>query len=336
MTGQDWLEKDFYATLGVAKDADADTIKKTYRKLARKYHPDHNPGDTKSEERFKSVGEAYAVLSDPEQRKQYDALRAMAGGGARFSAGSGGAGGAGFEDLFGGMFGQGAGAPGGTRVRYSGGPTSTGTGTGTGGFEDILSGMFGGGGFGSRRRAQRGGDITATTKLPFRQAVTGATVLLTVDGRTMTTRIPPGVHDGQKIRLRGKGQPGTGGGEPGDLIVAVQVEPHPVFSLDGKHLRITVPITFDEAALGATIDVPTLDGRTVKVKVPAGTPSGRTLRVRSKGLNIPSAPDGDLLVTVNVVVPSRLSSAAKAAVKAFAEANDGVNPRSGLAEAAAK
>ncbi|MFH5821689.1 DnaJ C-terminal domain-containing protein [Georgenia sp. AZ-5] len=331
MTGQDWLEKDFYATLGVAKDADADAIKKAYRKLARKYHPDQNPGDTAAEERFKSVGEAYAVLSDPEQRKQYDALRAMAGGGARFSAGSGAGGTGGFEDLFGGMFGQGA--PGGTRVRYSTqGPTST----GAGGFEDILSGMFGGGTFGSRRRPQRGADIAATTRLPFRQAVTGSTVQLTVDGRTVTTRIPPGVQDGQKIRIRGKGMPGANGGEPGDLIVTVHVEPHPVFSLDGKNLRITVPITFDEAALGATIDVPTLDGRTVKVKIPAGTPSGRTLRVRRKGLDLPMAPDGDLLVTVNVVVPNRLSSAAKAAVKAFADANAGANPREGLTELAAQ
>ncbi|WP_127129902.1 DnaJ C-terminal domain-containing protein [Georgenia sp. SYP-B2076] len=333
MTGQDWLEKDFYATLGVAKDADADAIKKAYRKQARKYHPDKNPGDAKAEDRFKSVGEAYAVLSDTEQRKQYDALRAMAGGGARFSAGTGGAGGgAGFEDLFGGMFGQGA--PGGTRVRYSTPGSSTGT-SGAGGFEDILSGMFGsGGGFGSRRRPQRGGDITATTRLPFRQALTGSTVQLTVDGRSTTTRIPPGVHDGQKIRLRGKGQPGANGGEPGDLIVTVQVDPHPVFSLDGKNVRITVPITFDEAALGATIEVPTPDGSAVKVKIPAGTPSGRTLRVRRKGTTTPTG--GDLLVTVNVVVPNRLSGAAKEAVKAFAEANEGANPREGLSALAAQ
>ncbi|MPV36413.1 DnaJ C-terminal domain-containing protein [Georgenia subflava] len=336
MTGQDWLEKDFYATLGVAKDADADAIKKAYRKLARQYHPDHNPGDAKSEERFKSIGEAYAVLSDPEQRKQYDALRAMAGGGARFSAGPGGSAGPGFEDLFGGMFGQGE--PGGTRVRYSTPGSGQSMPGGAGGFEDILQGMFGGsgGGFGSRRRPQRGADVTTSATLPFRQAVSGSTVQLTVDGRTMTTRIPPGVHDGQKIRLRGKGRPGQNGGEPGDLIVTVQVEPHPVFTIDGKNVRMTVPITFDEAALGATIEVPTLDGRTVKVKVPAGTPSGRTLRVRRKGLDVPLAPDGDLLVTVNVVVPSRLSSAAKAAVKAFAEANDGVNPRDGLVEQAAR
>jgi len=333
MTGQDWLEKDFYATLGVGKDADADAIKKAYRKLARQFHPDQNPGDSAAEEKFKSVGEAYAVLSDPEQRKQYDTLRAMAGGGARFSAGRGGAGGAGFEDLFGDMFGTGAGAgTGGQRVRY----TTQGQGQNAGGFEDILSGMFGGGGFGSRRRPQRGADVTTAATLPFRSAVEGSTVQLTVDGRTMTTRIPPGVHDGQKIRLRGKGRPGQNGGEPGDLIVTVNVEPHPLFSLDGKNVRITVPVTFDEAALGATIEVPTLDGRTVRVKVPAGTPSGRTLRVRRKGLNVKNGPDGDLLVTVNVVVPSRLSSAAKDAVKAFAAANEGVNPREGLIEQAAR
>ncbi|MFC7403476.1 DnaJ C-terminal domain-containing protein [Georgenia alba] len=331
MTGQDWLEKDFYAALGVPKDADPDTIKKSYRKLARQYHPDQNPGDAGAEERFKSVGEAYAVLSDPEQRKQYDALRAMAGGGARFSAGSGGpASGAGFEDLFSGMFG-GAGT-GGPRVRYS----TTNEGAGPAGFEDLFSGVFGGGGFGSRRRAQRGQDVATAASLPFRNAVEGSTVQLTVEGRTMTVRIPPGVHDGQKIRLRGKGRPGMNGGEPGDLIVTVHVEPHPLFSLDGNHVRLTVPVTFDEAALGATIEVPTLDGRTVKVKVPAGTPSGRTLRVRRRGLHVKNGPDGDLLVTVNVVVPSRLSKAAKEAVQAFATANDGADPRAGLMEQAAR
>ncbi|MHB1065186.1 MAG: DnaJ C-terminal domain-containing protein [Georgenia sp.] len=333
MTGQDWLEKDFYAVLGVPKDADADAIKKAYRKMARKYHPDQNPGNNAAEEKFKSVGEAYAVLSDTEQRKQYDALRAMAGGGARFSAGSGGSG-AGFEDLFSEMFGQSAGAPGGTRVRYSTPGTSSQSG---GGFDDILSGMFGSGGFGARRRAaQRGADVSATTRLPFRQAVSGSTAQLTVEGRTMTTRIPPGVQDGQKIRLRGKGRPGANGGEPGDLIVTVRVETHPVFSLEGKDVRVSLPITFDEAALGATVDVPTLDGRPVKLKVPAGTPSGRTLRVRRKGLGGTKGSEGDLLVTVNVVVPTRLSTTAKAAVKEFAAANEGANPREGLAELAAQ
>jgi molecular chaperone DnaJ len=318
MSGQDWIEKDFYAVLGVPKDADAATIKKAYRKLARTLHPDHNPGDAKSEERFKEVGEAYAVLSDPEQHAQYDQLRAMAGG-PRFSAG--GAGGAGgFEDLFGGMFG-GGGAPGGARVRYST--------QGGGGFDDLLGGLFGGGGGGGFRQPRRGGDVTATTTLPFRQAASGSTVTLSVDGRNVTARVPAGVSDGQKIRLRGKGQPGESGAPAGDLVITVSVTPHPLFSLDGNNVRITVPVAFDEAALGAQIDVPTLDGSTVKVKVPEGTPSGRTLRVRGKGITTPKG-TGDLLVTVQVVVPQRLTGAAKDAVLAFAEATSDADVRGHL------
>ncbi len=319
MSGQDWIEKDFYAVLGVPKDADAATIKKAYRKLARTLHPDHNPGDAKSEERFKEVGEAYAVLSDPEQHAQYDQLRAMAGG-PRFSAGTGGAGGAGFEDLFGGMFG--GGAPGGGRVRYST--------QGGGGFEDLLGGLFGGGGGGGGfRQPRRGSDVTATTTLPFRQAASGSTVTLSVDGRNVTARVPAGVSDGQKIRLRGKGQPGESGAPAGDLVITVSVTPHPLFSLDGNNVRITVPVAFDEAALGAQIDVPTLDGSTVKVKVPEGTPSGRTLRVRGKGITTPKG-TGDLLVTVQVVVPQRLTGAAKDAVRAFAEATADADVRGNL------
>src|SRR5690625_901573 len=321
MAGQDWLEKDFYQVLGVSKDADDATIKKAYRKLARDLHPDRNPGDAAAESRFKDVGEAYAVLSDPEQRKQYDALRAMAGGGARFSAGSGGASAGGFEDLCNGMFG------GGGRTRFS---------TGGGGFEDILQDMFGGGsgGFASRR-AQRGADVAATATLPFRSAVEGATVQLTTNGRSMNVKIPAGVSDGQKIRLRGKGQPGRGGGEPGDMIVTVHVEPHPVFSLEGRNLRVTVPVTFAEAALGATIDVPTLSGDTVRVRVPAGTPSGRTLRVKGRGVDTPKG-TGDLLVTIQVAVPTNLSTKAKRAVEAFAHATEGEDPRADLRAQAAR
>jgi molecular chaperone DnaJ len=314
VTGQDWLEKDFYAVLGVPKDADQPTIKKAYRKLARQLHPDHNPGDAKAEAKFKDIGEAYSVLSDPEQRQQYDQLRAMAGG-ARFTAGSragGAGGGAGFEDLFGGLFGGG----GGTRVRTSGG----------GGFEDVLGGLFGGGGFGQPRGPRRGIDLTASTALPFRTAASGSTVSLSVEGRTVNARIPAGVRDGQKIRLRGKGRPGEPGGEPGDLVITVTVEPHPVFTADGTTLKVTVPVAFDEAALGATIEVPTLDGTPVKVKVPAGTPSGRTLRVKGKGIVTPKA-TGDLLVTVQVVVPQKLTPAAREAVQAFGIATSGEDPR---------
>lgn len=318
MTGQDWLEKDFYATLGVPKDADAATVKKAYRKLARQLHPDHNPGDAKAEARFKDIGEAYSVLSDPEQRQQYDQLRAMAGG-ARFTAGSRtGGGNAGFEDLFGGMFGAGGGS-GGTRVRYSTG----------GGFEDLLGGMFGGGGFGQQRGPRRGVDLTASTTLPFRTAAEGSTVSLNVEGRTVNARIPAGVRDGQKIRLRGKGRPGDPGAEPGDLVITVSVTPHPVFSAEGNNLRVTVPVAFDEAALGATVEVPTLDGTPVKVKVPAGTPSGRTLRVKGKGIATAKG-TGDLLVTVQVVVPQKLTPAAREAVQAFGIATSGEDVRADL------
>lgn len=330
MTGQDWLEKDFYAVLGVPKDADAATIKKAYRKLARQLHPDQNPGDAAAEARFKDIGEAYAVLSDTEQRQQYDQLRAMAGG-PRFTAGGrGGAGGAaGFEDMFGGMFG-GANGPGG-RVRYSsGGPGAPGAG-GAGGFEDILGGLFGGG-FGARG-PQQGVDLTASTTLPFRTAAEGSTISLSVEGRTVNARIPAGVRDGQKIRLRGKGRPGDPGAADGDLVITVHVEPHPVFALDGQHLRVTVPVAFDEAALGATIDVPTLDGASVRVKVPAGTPSGRVLRVKGKGVTAGST-TGDLLVTVQVVVPQKLSAAAREAVQAFGIATSGQDVRADLMAAA--
>lgn len=336
MTGQDWFEKDFYATLGVPKNADAAAIKKAYRKLARELHPDHNPDDPVAEARFKEVGEAYAVLSDAEQRKQYDAIRAMAGGGARFAAGPGGAGAAGFEDLFGGLFGGGAPGAGGPRVRYQ----TTG---GGGGFEDILGGLFGAGGgagFRGTRGPQRGQDIEASTTLPFRHAVDGSTVTLSVEGRRVTARIPAGVRDGQRIRLRGKGRPGESGGPAGDLVIAVRVEPHPVFALDGRDLRMTVPVTFAEAALGADVDVPTLDGSTVRVKVPAGTPSGRTLRVRGRGVKggggSDGHPDGDLLVTVQVAVPQRLSAQARDAVRAFDEATKDGDVRADLRAKAAQ
>ncbi len=324
MTGQDWLEKDFYAVLGVAKDADAATIKKAYRKLARSMHPDHNPGDAKAEAKFKEVGEAYSVLSDAEQRQQYDQLRAMAGG-ARFQAGGRGGGNGGFEDLFGGAFGGGQGG----RVRFQ----QSGGGGMPGGFEDILGGLFGGGGagagFGTGRGQRRGADLSAVTTLPFRQAAEGSTVSLGVEGRTVNARIPAGVKDGQKIRLRGKGRPGEAGAPAGDLEVTVRVTPHPVFTLEGANLRLTLPVAFDEAALGAQVDVPTLDGGTVRLKVPAGTPSGRTLRIKGKGVTTPKE-TGDLLVTVQVVVPQKLTPAAREAVQAFGIATSGEDVRAEL------
>ena len=171
--------------------------------------------------------------------------------------------------------------------------------------------------------------------MPFRQAVEGSQVSLNVEGRTVNARIPAGVRDGQKIRLRGKGRPGDHGAPAGDLVVTVNVTPHPVFSLDGDNLRLTVPVAFDEAALGATIEVPTLDGSTVRVKVPEGTPSGRVLRVKGKGVQAAKGA-GDLLVTVQVVVPQRLSDAAREAVQAFGIATSGEDVRAGLLDSARK
>ncbi|MDR2454713.1 MAG: DnaJ domain-containing protein [Bifidobacteriaceae bacterium] len=335
MAGQDWFQKDFYKLLGIDKNADQAAIKKAYRRLARQHHPDANPGDTAAEERFKEVSEAYSVLSDPEQRKQYDGVRAMASGGARFAAGPGGPGGGGFEDLFSGMF-----SGGGTRMRFSGG----GAPGGAGGFnlEDIL-GSFGGGregfggfgGFGAPGGPRPGEDLHASLTLPFRAAAAGSTENLTVEGRTMTVRIPPGVKDGGRIKLAGKGRPSANGGPPGDLIITLSVAPHPLFSLDGLNLRLTVPVSFSEAALGERIRVPTLDGGAVSVKVPAGTPTGRILRAKGKGVKTAAAV-GDLLVTVKVAVPQRVGGKAKEALEALREATKGEDPRADLwAKAAA-
>lgn len=330
MASQDWFDKDFYAVLGVSKDVTAPELKKVYRKLARKYHPDSNPGDAASEAKFKEISEANSVLSDPEQRKEYDQVRAM-GNGARFTAGSGGqGGGGGFEDVFGGMFGQGGG----------GGRRSTGFQSG-GGFEDIFSGMFGGGGFGQTSGGYRGyggpskgRDISASTTLDFKTAVTGETITLTQSqGKPIKVRIPAGVSDGQKIRLRGRGEPSQDGGESGDIVLTVAVRTHPVFERDGLNLRLDVPVTFTEAALGATIEVPTLGGDPVRLRVAPGTPSGRVLRVKGRGVDAKEG-KGDLLATVQVAVPSHLSDRAREAVEALAAALPVENPRADLIDRA--
>jgi len=308
MASQDWFDKDFYAVLGVSKDATDADIRKSYRKLARQYHPDTHPGDAAAEARFKEISEAYSVLSDPEQRREYDQIRTLG-----FNPMAGGAaGGQNFEDIFGSMFGGG----GGTRFTTGGGQS----------FEDIFS-MFGGA---ARRGPTRGRDYTATTTLDFTTAVTGDTVRLQgPQGKPINVKIPAGVADGQKIKLRGKGEPSPNGGEPGDLVLTVTVKPHPVFTRDGSNLRVTVPVTFPEAALGATIQVPTLSGDPVKLKVPAGTPSGRVLRVKRKGVAT-SKGTGDLLVELQVVVPNHLSGEALKRLKEFAEALPDEDPREDL------
>ena len=345
MASQDWMTKDFYAVLGVSKDADAAAIKKAYRTLAKKYHPDRNPDDAAAAEKFKEIGEAYAVLSDEAERKQYDAIRSMAGGGARFQAGGpGGAGGAGFEDILSSMFGgQGGG------VRFETG------GAGEPDLDDLLR-MFGGtpsptrsggrsgpfgfggfGGFGSQPQPQKGSDVLTSATLDLRDAVAGTTVELTADGRTMKVRIPAGVHDGQKIRLRGKGREGVNGGENGDMVVSISVNKHPVYSIDAAdsaNLRMDLPVTLREAALGATVEVPLLDGGTSKIKIKPGTPSGTVMRLRGKGATTRKK-TGDLLVTIQVAVPKKLSKAAKQALEAFDEAMGDTDPRATLMEEAA-
>lgn len=306
MASQDWFDKDFYSVLGVSKDISDAELKKAYRKLARKYHPDSNQGDAKAEAKFKEISEAYSVLSDSAQREEYDQIRAM-GSGARFSAGGGG-----FEDVFS-RFGQGRQAA---------------------DFEDILS-MFtqGGGGFGRSggfRGPQRGADVTARTTIDFSTAVKGETISLQgEDGKPFKVKIPAGVADGQKIRLRGRGRPSPGGGEAGDVVVTVTVRPHPVFSREGLNLRVLVPVTFTEAVLGATIEVPTLDGEPVKLRVAPGTPSGRVLRVKGRGVKTQKG-TGDLLAELQVAVPSHLDAEARAALERFGELEPKENPRADL------
>ncbi len=342
MASQDWFEKDFYAILGVSQDADAAAIKRTYRKKARTMHPDHNVGDTRAEERFKEIGEAYAVLSDPDKRREYDAVRAMSHGGARFTAGGPG-GGAGFEDIFSGFGAGGGGAPGGGRVRF--GPGSAGgagaAGAGQPDLEDLLGQMFGGGagpqgygGFGAPTGPRSGQDVTAATRVGFRDAVEGSTVSLSSpELGNINVRIPAGVKDGQRIRLRGKGRRGDPGAPAGDLMLTVSVDKHPVFGRDGDNLTVDLPVTFAEAALGATVAVPTLDGTSVRVKVAPGTPSGRVLRVRGRGVKRGDT-TGDLLARLQVVVPQRLTDEAREAIEKMASAEEGHDPRGELFEKA--
>jgi molecular chaperone DnaJ len=385
MSARDYVEKDYYAALGVPKDAPAGDIKKAYRKLARTYHPDANSGDAKAEERFKEISEAYDVLSDTSKRKEYDEARALFGSG-------------GFRMPPGARFGSAPGA-GGVTINlndlFAGGAAG-----GGGGIGDLLGGLFGGrrGGGGAPAGPQRGGDVDAEVTLSFADAAEGVTVPLSISGphicstcsgsgakpgttpracprcagsgmstrnqggfafaepcrdcrgrgmlvddpcptcagtgqaissRRLRARIPAGVADGQRIRLKGKGEPGEYGGPAGDLMITVHVAPHDVFARKGHNLTLALPVTFPEAALGATVKVPTLDGPTVSVKIPAGTSSGRVLRVRGKGLAKKDGSHGDLLVTVDVAVPTKLSDAAKEALDAYTAAHPD-NPRAHL------
>ena len=325
MSGEDWLQKDFYKVLGVSKDADEATIKKAYRKLARTWHPDQNKGNPEAEERFKEIGEAYTVLSNPEQRQQYDAIRAMGAGGFRGGAGGGGASGVNFEDIFG-AFGGGNGG----NVRFS----TSGGGAGIN-LDDIL-GAFGGFGGGSSRGSspyqqapQKGEDLHASTRITLKQSLSGVNIKLAVSGKPMTVKVPKGIKDGQSVRLRGKGKASINGGSAGDLIVTIHVEEDPVYSREGNDLRMTLPVTFAEATLGANVELPLIDGSTVTVKVPAGSDSGRTLRLKGRGVATKKG-TGDLLATISVMVPKDLTPEQLDSIKSLADSLDQSDPRAEL------
>lgn len=301
MASQDWFDKDFYKVLGVSKDVSEAELKKTYRKLSRKYHPDTNPGDAKAEAKFKEISEAYSVLSDKKERAEYDQVRAM-GNGARFTGGAG----QGYQQSYQGGF------PGGANMG--------------GGFEDVFANLFGGG---FNRGPQKGADLSMSTTLDFIDGVKGTQIKVRLGNGDTTIKIPAGVQDGQKIKIAGKGQASPNGGPAGDLIIQVTVKSHPVFSRDGNNLRVTVPITFTEAVLGATIEVPTLGGDPVKLKVAPGTPNGRVLRVKGRGVHT-SKGEGDLLATVEIAVPSHISDKARKALESFEEQLPTENPRADL------
>lgn len=276
------MSESLYDALGVSRTATDDEIKKAYKKLARKHHPDLNPGDAAAEERFKKVSAAYDVLGDPEKRTLYDEFGEDATR-------------VGFDPdqarAYKQWQEQAAWRPGGRRAQSHD-------------FDaDIFEGLFGGRRGGPRGGPRAGRDLHADLVTDFRTAALGGVRTLTFgDGQTMDVRIPPGVADGGSIRLRGKGGPGRGGGPDGDLIITLHVEPDPLFRREGDDLHLDVPVTVPEAVAGAQIDVPTLDGA-VRLRVPAGSQSGQTLRVRGKGIARKDRAAGHLYAHLQVMAP---------------------------------
>ena len=307
--------RDPYTVLGVSKSAKADDIKKAFRRLAKKYHPDQNKDDPKAKEKFAEANQAYEILGEEVKRKQFDrgeidaegkprGFEGFPGGGAR--PGGGNQGGGEFE------FG-----PGGFRQRGA-----------SGGFDasDIFSELFGGGrgagpGARTRQRPQQAGeDLQASLSVSLEEAVRGATKRVAMPtGKALDVTIPAGIEDGKQIRLKGQGNPSPFGGPAGDAIVTVKVAPHTLFKVDGRDLRIDLPLTLYEAVLGGPVEVPTLTGR-IELNIPAGTSGGRTLRLRGKGLPASgSNPAGDLFVTMKIVLPEASDSELETLMKTWRE-----------------
>lgn len=289
--------RDYYEILGVKKTASEDELKKAYRNLAKKWHPDKHKGDKDAENKFKEISEAYAVLSDSEKRAQYDRLGAEAfgpGGANPF---------AGFD--FSQFMGGGGGGARGRRTSSKRGGTMD--------FTDIFGDLFGGGGGGFETGPSRGEDLQAETTIDFRDAIHGSTLELRVGGERVKVRIPEGIADGQTMRVRGKGNPGQGGAPAGDLHLVVHVRPHPLFERRGDDIHVDLPLTVGEAIRGADIDVPTVHGP-VRMRIPAATQAGKTLRLTGKGVKKKAGGAGDQYVRIQIVVPP----------EAPAEAIDGI------------
>lgn len=309
------MPADYYETLGVPKTASADEIRKAYKKLARKYHPDVKPGDKEAEKKFKELQEAYDVIGDEATRKQYDqfghAFRGGAGprsGGQTFhwGPGSGPIDLGDLGNLFGGQF----------------------------DFGNLFGGMRGGSQAGGRVRPQPGADLQLELEIPLQIALLGGSreIRFTKDGKTehLTVKIPAGVDNGSVIRLAGQGQPGQRGGPPGDLLVTLRILPHAYFRRDGNNLLIDVPLTVAEATLGTKIEVPTLGEGPVTMTIPPGTSSGTKLRLRGKGgLDRQTKDRGDQLVVVKIVVPKKVGPRAKELIEEL-DRLEPVNPREGL------
>jgi DnaJ-class molecular chaperone len=315
------MAEDYYSILGVKRDASQAEIQRAYRKLARQYHPDMNPDDKTAKEKFQRVQKAYDVLGSAEKREMYDrygsSFESMGqggpGGGWSTHYGPAG-GGAGFEEidfsqLFGGQ-----------------GPNQF-----DGSFGDIFRQFTGG-----RRRqtaGRRGADLEASITIPFNVAIMGgesSLPLQTADGKskTINVKIPAGIVDGKKIRLRGQGNPGRGDGRPGDLLITVHVTPHPYFVRRGNNLEVSVPVTVSEAARGAKVDVPTPKG-TITLTVPPGTSSGKKLRIKGHGVQTTKEGNGDLVAIVMIVLPSTIDEPSSDLLRKFDERQP-MNPRADL------